>query len=120
MGADTGFSNVVVVGLGLIGGSIVKALHGSVPVLAVEPDEASAESARRDGVHVVATLDAWKGEVYAGLYVVGVVGAVGGVGAEAAEAMEQVAKYAAGRKVSVVLDREGKSIELSLELAEGY
>ncbi len=58
MGADTGFSNVVVVGLGLIGGSIVKALHGSVPVLAVEPDEASAESARRDGVHVVATLDA--------------------------------------------------------------
>ena len=39
---------------------------------------------------------------------------------KAAEAMEQAAKYAAGRKVSVVLDREGKSIELSLELAEGY
>ena len=51
---------VTIVGLGVMGGSVAKALARSVPglpIFGVEPDGESAESAARDGVRVVPTAD---------------------------------------------------------------
>ena len=57
-GAIIAFDRVVVIGLGLIGGSIARALVPLVEVVGVDPDPATIRAAKLDGIESYATLDA--------------------------------------------------------------